>query len=139
MLTQKMDNVIAVRLDKGEEIVESLLSVCRTYGVTCGKIDGLGTTQGASVCLFDTTEKQFHETYLPQFLEMTALCGSVSTQNGQPYLHLHITLADGHANAFGGHLKSAVVGATAEIFITVLSGRIDRTFDEQTGLNLMTW
>ena len=41
--------------------------------------------------------------------------------------------------AFGGHLKSAVVGATAEVFITVLSGKIDRTFDEQTGLNLMTW
>ena len=139
MLTQQMQNVIAVRLDKGEEIVESLLKVCGEYDVTCGKIDGLGTTEGASVCLFDTTEKQFHETYLPQFLEMTALCGSVSQQNGQPYLHLHITLADGHANAFGGHLKSAVVGATAELFLTVLPGTIDRAFDENTGLNLMTW
>ena len=76
---------------------------------------------------------------MPQFLEMTALCGSVSQQNGQPYLHLHITLADGHANAFGGHLKSAVVGATAELFLTVLPGTIDRTFDENTGLNFMTW
>ena len=139
MLTQQMQNVIAVRLDKGEEIVDSLLKVCKEYGVTCGKIDGLGTTEGASVCLFDTTEKQFHETYLPQFLEMTALCGSVSQQNGQPYLHLHITLADGHATAFGGHLKSAVVGATAELFLTVLPGTIDRTFDENTGLNFMTW
>ena len=139
MLTQNMQNVIAVRLDKGEEITESLFAVCRKYDVTCAKIDGIGTTQGARVCLFDTAQKQFHETYLPQFLEMTNLCGSVTQQDGQPYLHLHITLADENAHAFGGHLKSATVGATAELFLTVLSGNIQRTFDEETGLNLFTW
>lgn len=139
MLTQNMNGVIAVRLDKGEEIVASLRKVCEDYGVTCAKIDGIGAVSGAKVGMFDTATKEYHETTLAQFLEVTALCGNVSQQNGQVYLHLHITLADGAGNAFGGHLKEAVIGATAEIFVTKLDGRIDRVLDEGSGLNLFSW
>ncbi|MBQ4366327.1 MAG: DUF296 domain-containing protein [Clostridia bacterium] len=139
MLTQEMNDVIAVRLDKGEEIVASLRRVCADYGVTCAKIDGLGAVSAATVCLFDTAAKQYHETALSRFLEMTNLCGNVSQQNGEVYLHLHITLADENGRAFGGHLKEAFIGATAELFVTRLSGKIDRVRDEATGLNLFAW
>lgn len=139
MLTQDMNGVIAVRLDKGEEIVASLRKVCEDYGVTCAKIDGIGAVSGAKVGMFDTATKEYHETALTQFLEVTNLCGNVSQQNGEVYLHLHITLADGQGNAFGGHLKEAFIGATAELFITKLDGRIDRVRDEATGLNLFAW
>ena len=139
MLTQNMNGVIAVRLDKGEEIVTSLRKVCEQYGVTCAKIDGIGAVSGAKVGMFDTATKQYSETVLEQFLEVTALCGNVSQQNGSCYLHLHITLADGQGNAFGGHLKEAYIGATGEIFITLLDGKINRRTDETTGLNLFDW
>jgi len=139
MLTQDMNGVIAVRLDRGEEIVASLRKICEEHGVTCAKIDGIGAVSSARVGMFDMATKQYHETALSQFLEVTNLCGNVSQQNGSCYLHLHITLADGHGCAFGGHLKEAVIGATAELFITKLDGRIDRVTEEASGLNLFAW
>ena len=139
MLTKQFGTTIAVRLDRGEEICESLREVCETFGVTAGMIQGLGAAKNATVGLFDLEEKQYHETALTGFFEITNLTGNVSVMDGDCYLHLHITLADESGSAFGGHLKKAVVGAVAEIFITPLSGTIERAADDATGLNLMTW
>ena len=36
-----------------------------------------------------------------------------------------------------GHLQSATVGATAEIFIRKLDGELSRVYDEETGLNIV--
>ena len=139
MNAKQFGNTIAVRLEKGEEICASLKEVCTKYAVTAASITGLGAVKGATVCLFDPNERQYHDTELTAFLELTNLTGNASVMDGACYLHLHITLADGNGHAFGGHLKRAVIGATAELFITVLPGTIDRVHNEETGLNLWSW
>lgn len=138
MLTTKVNNTIIVRLDRGEEIVASLRAVCETYGLRAAAIGGIGAVKGATVCLYNIETGRYSDTVLPQFLEMTNLSGNVSVMDGAPYLHLHITLADGNAHAFGGHLKEAFIGATAELFVTVLDTEISRVRDEATGLNLFS-
>ena len=37
---------------------------------------------------------------------------------------------------FGGHLNRAIVSATCEMIISTIDGKVDRIFDESTGLNL---
>jgi hypothetical protein len=61
----------------------------------------------------------------------------VSTLNGEIFLHLHANLCDKKNRSFGGHLNSAVVSATFEAVIDIVEGKIDRSFDVETGLNLM--
>ncbi len=136
METRQFGTKIIVRLDPGEEVIESLMTVCREYGVKLGTLSGIGAVNRAVVGLFETERKHYHSSELKGDFEITALTGNISTMNGETYLHLHVMLADIEHRAFGGHLNAADVSATAEIVIDVIDGQMDRAFSETIGLNL---
>ena len=69
-------------------------------------------------------------------MEITSIIGNITEKEKKPYLHIHITLADKDMKVIGGHLKECRISATAEIFVRIFKGRIDRKKDEKTGLEL---
>lgn len=125
-----------VRLDKGEEIVESLKTLCENEEIKLGTISGLGATNEVVIGLFETKTKEYHSKKLSGDMEITSLVGNISQKDGEVYLHIHINVGDGENNVFGGHLTSAVISATGEIVIDVIEGIVDREFSEEIGLNL---
>ena len=136
MKFRKYDNKITVRIDKGEEIVETLKCVCKENKITLGSISGIGSTNKTTIGLFETGTKRYLSKELVGEYEITHLSGNISTMNGEIYIHLHVTLADSSYNAFGGHLNSAIVSGTCEVVIDVVDGEIAREFSEEIGLNL---
>ncbi len=126
-----------VRLNKGEEILESLKKLCKDENIKLGRVTGIGATNKATVGLFNVETKEYHSTELTGDMEITNISGNISQMNGEVYLHLHITVCDEENRAFGGHLNSAVISATCEIIIDVIDGTVDRKFDEESGLNLI--
>jgi uncharacterized protein len=122
----------------GEEIVSCVLEAAKAYHIASGTISGIGAVRSAEIGLFDPTEKVYHKTTLQQSLEIVSLSGNLSTKDGEHYIHMHIVLGDIHGRAFGGHLTSGVVGATAELFLQVYPDAIERAFSDEIGLNLMT-
>ena len=77
-------------------------------------------------------------TEIKEDCEITSLIGNITVKNGEPYVHLHITVAGKGGNVYGGHLLKTVISATAEIFITVLPGTVERfESDSSPKLNLM--
>lgn len=128
---------VLVRLDPGEEVVKSVGEVCKAEGVRLGTVSGIGAVEMAKVGLFLPDTKEYVASVLAKPFEILSLAGNVSEMNGELYLHLHITLADVEHNAFGGHLNEAVVSATAEIWIDIAEGEVDREFSETVGLNLL--
>ena len=52
------------------------------------------------------------------------------------YSHLHLSAGNERGQVFGGHLNRAVVSATCEMVIRLIGGKIDRKYDDVTGLNL---
>jgi hypothetical protein len=127
---------LVVRIDKGEEIIDTLLKVCGDCGIALGSISGIGATGQATIGLFDTVSKKYHSRELTGEYEITSLCGTVTTMEGKPYLHVHATLSDASYAAFGGHLNAAVVSGTCEVIIDIMDGEVDRVFSEEVGLNL---
>jgi predicted DNA-binding protein with PD1-like motif len=65
--------------------------------------------------------------------------GNVSLLNNKPFIHAHITVSDGSLNVKGGHLKTALVSVTCEIFFTKFNKKLVRQFDEQVGINLLNF
>lgn len=64
------------------------------------------------------------------------MLGNITTKNGEIYLHLHMNTSGADYNTIGGHLISATISLTGEIFITQIDTAIERFHDKNTGLNL---
>jgi len=137
MKFKKIGSKWIVRIDKGEEIVETLKQFCKENKIKLGTISGIGATNRVTIGLFETKSKQYHSQELIGDYEITNLSGNISTMNDEIYLHLHISLADSKYNAYGGHLNSAVISGTGEIIIEEIEDIIVRKFNEEVGLNLL--
>lgn len=137
MKSKKFDNKYLVRIDKGEEIVETLKEFCEKENIKLGTITGIGATNRVKVGLFAPKEKEYHASELEDNFEITSLCGNITTMNGETYLHLHINLCDSNHKCFGGHLNYAYVSATFEGIIELIEGEVDRHLDNEVGLNLL--
>lgn len=133
---KKFGHKYVVRLEKGEEIVESIKKLCREEGIKLGTISGLGATNRAVIGLFETSSKEYHSKELTGDMEITSLIGNISQMDEEVYLHIHINLADEENNVFGGHLNLAVISATGEVVVDTIEGTVDREFNEKVGLNL---
>ena len=134
---KKFGNKVVVRIDKGEEIVDTLKDICKTLGVKAGSITGIGATDKATIGLFDVKVKKYHSREFVGDHELAPVCGNISTMKGETYLHLHANLCNSEHKSFGGHLTSAIVSATFEGIIDVIDGEIERELDKETGLNLI--
>ena len=56
--------------------------------------------------------------------------------DGEYYAHLHMSAGNEKGEVIGGHLNRAVVSAVCEMVISVIDGKVDRIYDEGTGLNI---
>ena len=127
-----------LRLDPGEEIVASLTRLVEQEQVQLGSVTAIGAANDVTIGIFSTQEKQYHARRYQGDYEISALVGNVTRKDGEPYLHLHITIGNpvtGEVHA--GHLSSATISATLELFLQVWDGRVGLKFSDTVGLNLL--
>lgn len=129
------DNTVVVRLDKGDDIATCLLDVASQRHIALADISGIGATDCFTAGVFDLSCGAYRQTTYTGNHEINSLVGSLTTKDGKPYLHLHITCTDLTGKVVGGHLLSGTISLTAEIFMHVASGGVDRAFDSDLGIN----
>lgn len=133
----KRGDFYALRLDKGEEIIESLTNFCKKEALTAAYVSGIGAVNHAEIGCFNSTTKQYHKNVFDEDLEILLLSGNLTRKNKTPYIHAHITLANSAAQTFGGHLNNAIVSVTCELLVQTIGATINRELDEKIGINLM--
>lgn len=130
-------NKVIVRIDKGEEIIETLKKICTTLNITLGTIAGIGATNKATIGLLNTKTKKYQTHELSGDHEIAHLYGNITQMNNEVYLHVHINLCNAENQSVGGHLTSALVSVTFEGVIDIIDGAIKRVHDSQIGVNLL--
>ena len=128
---------IVLRLEKGEEVLESIKILCEKEDIKAGSISGIGASNNIVIGLFKVDEKKYYSNTFEEDFEITNLTGNISRMNGEVYLHIHGTFADIEGKCIGGHLNKAVISATCEIIINKIKGDIDRKFSDEIWLNLI--
>ena len=133
---QPSGNRYIVSIDNHEEIVGALAQFCREQGILCGKVDGIGAVNSATLRFLDPATKQYVDKTFDEQMEIASLCGNISEKDGLVYLHLHATFGRRDYSAVAGHLLCARINGACELFVEKWEGSVGRRFDEETGLNL---
>lgn len=128
---------IVMRLDTGDEVIQSVQHVCRERHISLGTVTGIGAVKKATIGYFEQDAKVYHTREFVGDIEVTSLQGNITEMNDDVYLHLHATLSDSNYNAYGGHLNEAWVGPTFEIFIDIIDGKVSREKNSDVGLNTL--
>lgn len=135
---RKFNQTYYVRMDRDDEIVSSLLEVCKKEGIASAIFSGIGGCKEAEIQTFDPEAGTFETRTLTGMLELVSLNGDiVSDEAGELYHHTHALFSfcqDGAHGTAGGHIKSVTVLYTAEIELRpVIGGTIRRKPDPETG------
>jgi predicted DNA-binding protein with PD1-like motif len=111
MKSRKIDDGWLLRLEKGDEVVAD-----------------------ATIGIFDREKKEYFKKTFEDDLEVGNLTANVSyLDDGEPFVHCHITLSDSSLKAFTGHLFKATVTITLEVYIRVFSEKLERKEDPMMG------
>ena len=122
---------------EGEKLIESITGFCKEKNIAAAKFNAIGAVKEVELGFYNLAAKEYKWKKTEAEFELDSLTGNVALHGGKPFVHAHATVSDNEMHAFGGHLKEAVVGASCEIFLTPLQGKIERKHDEKTGLKLM--
>lgn len=130
-----------LRVDKGEEVLASILEVCKQENILTAWAQGIGACGEVTVSTYLPDTKTFTDHRLSGMIEMISLMGNISMEkDGTPFLHCHgiFSYLDeaGHPSVLAGHMTRAVVSYTAEIMLTTPQMTIGRMPDTKTEIDI---
>lgn len=134
---QATDNEITVRLDVNDPVKESIREVVITEEVTAAVITGLGALKNFTLGYFQPDAGEYKRDEFSESHELTNASGIISQQEGEPHIHLHVTLAGPDHKAIGGHLHEGQIAAAGEFFLLPVDSKITRTHNSNRNLDLM--
>ncbi len=134
---RKMNDILYVRIDKGEEIITELLQLCQRENVRSAVFTGIGGCSHAELQTFIPDKGTFETETLDGMLELISMTGNIVTDNGRLFHHTHAAFSfkEGKEHKMAaGHVKAVTVLYTAEIELRpVTGGVINRKQDPETG------
>lgn len=133
---RKFGNTYFVRFDRGEDVIEKVKELALKEQITLAHVSALGATDLFTAGVYSIPEQKYYQNTFEGVYEITNITGTINTMDNAFYSHLHITCSDQEGKCYGGHLNYVRVSATCEMVITAVDGRVDRTKDPDTGINL---
>lgn len=107
-----------MRFDDGDSFVEALNFKLSEMGVNSGiVISGVGMLKKVTLGWFNLDTSGYEHSTYSEPHEVLSLSGNVSSKDGNPFAHIHVSLAGRDNRVIGGHLFSGTVCNTIELFL----------------------
>jgi hypothetical protein len=125
----------AVKLEAGEEIVQSIATFAEKEGVRAGLILGLGAVGDPELGYFARATHTYARRRFEGEWEIGVLSGNLSELEGRPFPHCHVVIGGPDFTAYTGHLFQGTVTVTCEIQVVTDPGVLRRARREDLGWN----
>ncbi|TMI24610.1 DNA-binding protein [Candidatus Bathyarchaeota archaeon] len=133
----KFPNRFVLRLEKGEDILDSIKRFAVSQKIANGFFEGIGSLSKVKLGHYDFKTKEYHWELFEDDLEILTLSGNISTLDKVPLPHAHVTLGRRDFTTIGGHLDEGSVANMVEIVLGKTPGKLVKARDESIGLNLL--
>lgn len=138
---KKMKDVIYLRIDQDESVIDTIQEVCRREKVYTGYFWGIGACDLAILSTYLPDRNEFIDHTISGMIEIISLMGNISAdENNNPVLHCHGSFSflnpDGNIAVTAGHLKDARISYTGEIVLHIADMKIGRMIDPKTGIEV---
>ena len=136
-------NKYVLRANVGEEVIGALQEFSRKEGVVAGEFFAIGVAKEVKLGWYNVDAKEYAWKEFQEKLEIVSLLGNIawkpfdSAQGKQVIVHAHGSFSNQQMQVVGGHVAKLVVGAACEIVLERFDGRIEKSYDDRTGLSLM--
>jgi predicted DNA-binding protein with PD1-like motif len=131
--SEEENNVIVIKLDNGENLLDALLAVIDKHNITSALIlSGIGMLRDLEIGYYNG-QNYINETFVDP-MELLSMHGSVA-KGDESKIHIHVSLASSEHKVYGGHLNKASVCILNEIVILKLNEiTLSRKLNEKSGL-----
>ncbi|MCL5680569.1 MAG: DUF296 domain-containing protein [Candidatus Thermoplasmatota archaeon] len=114
MISDVEDNMVMMKIEKGEDISESLNEIIEDYAIFSGiVVFGIGMIRDLEIGYWNG--KEYVREKLPEPGELVSFHGSISSN--EPKLHIHTAIAMSDHTVKGGHFFSGVADPLMEVHI----------------------
>lgn len=138
MKSRKFSAGWLIRLERGEELVVSLIEFAKENKIDSSWIQILGAVSEIELGFYDLEDKSYKWTEFSELMEINNCSGNLlKDESGNLFAHLHGSFSNRNHQTIGGHIRKAITAGTIEILVTNIGLDINRFIDEQTGLKLI--
>ncbi|MHA2255153.1 MAG: PPC domain-containing DNA-binding protein [Candidatus Heimdallarchaeaceae archaeon] len=140
-ISEKLINVHFIKMEKGEDILETIVNYCKKVDLKSGAIYGLGAVEKASLGFYDLNSKTYLTNDYDFNAEILNCTGNITKnkETGEYIAHIHMTIGDVEGKTFGGHLLPGnPISVTGEFTIFEIDSILEREVDDEFKLLLLS-
>ncbi|MHA1819435.1 MAG: PPC domain-containing DNA-binding protein [Promethearchaeota archaeon] len=136
--TKLSGRVFVLRLDEGDDVVDSLKKFVKDNKIKGGFFKGIGALNKATILYYNSETKKYDPHTYEEDFEVTGLLGNIAWNGDEPIIHPHITLGRKDNSALAGHCgQPSIVSVTLEIYIVEVDTEVHRAHNDKWDLVLL--
>jgi predicted DNA-binding protein with PD1-like motif len=137
ILETKPGRTFLVRLEHESDLLDSIRKIAQQREIQAARFFAIGAVKKAAFSFYNQRKKKYVKERVQKELELLSCLGNISKMEGKTIVHAHVAFSDSRGKFYGGHLTEGTVVFAGEVSMTeLIAPKLERKFDEVTGLNL---
>ncbi|HEU4792596.1 MAG TPA: PPC domain-containing DNA-binding protein [Nitrolancea sp.] len=138
MLLNAGERTYAVVFEIGDEFIAGLTGFAKEHNLAASHFTAIGSFSGARLGYFQIDRKEFKPIPVNEQVEVLTLIGNITLDQGEPKIHAHVVVGRSDGTTLGGHILEAHVRPTLEVFVVETPNHLQRTYNPDIGLALIS-
>ena len=131
----KIKRIIVGKVEPDEDLIDAITKMVQNHNVQSGLINCIGALKKFTIGYFNIDTKIYERKTFEENIELVSCIGNIAFKDGEPIVHLHISIGNRDYSMMGGHLfQPSIVSITGEVYIFEIDQKLYREPDPKLNL-----